>query len=339
MSHACDPVRAFIRRQASCVCGHVPTPKHLLVVAPVVLAALVGGYPSMALSPQAPPRSFTFRYENDFFNATDKYYTQGVQLEYSAPLIGRSPTTKLLFRLPGAEERHSMIVEQNCFTPSSIRRDTIFTGDRPFAAAFFIGQRAMSVDTQRGLKLTSLLTLGVLGPCAICAEEQKGIHQALDNIEPLGWEFQVASDVIVNYAVRMEKRVWRTSFAETRLGAGVELGTYRTNASVNGRLDLGRFLSLFDPQVRSRSIHFNVFLNGQATAVAYDASMQGGLFNGYSPYTLPQEAIERLVLRGGGGVELSWRRLCLTYAKTYITPEFVGGKDHGWGTCTIQVLL
>ena len=287
-----------------------------------------------------PQRAFTFRYENDFFNATDKYYTQGVVLDYSAPFIGRSPTTRALLRLRDAGVQHALFAEQNCFTPSSIRRDTIFTGDRPFAAALFVGQRALSIDPTRGLKLTSALMASWWGRPAEWAEEQRGIHRALDNIEPLGWQFQVASALILNYAARIEKRLLRLPFAEASLGASADLGTYRSNAGVNGRLELGRFRSDFDVRGPGpKAFRASAFVDGQVKAIAYDASMQGGLFNADSPYVLQPEAIERLVLSGGGGVKLAYGKLSLTYAKTFITREFVGGTDHGWGTCTIKVLF
>ncbi len=285
-------------------------------------------------------RSFSFRYQNDFFNATDKYYTQGVQFIYGAPFLGRSPVAHVLFGLKDATLEHAVLLEQQCFTPSSIRRDTIFTGDRPFAAALFLGQRMVSFAPQRALKLSSAIKLGVLGPCALCAEEQRGIHRALDNIEPLGWQHQVAGDVIVNYSLRIDKRVLRSSFAETSLGASAELGTYRTNTGLHGRVEVGCFNSFFEPAAPSSKVfHFSAYVEGQVTVIGYDATMQGGLFNASSPYTLSADAIERLVLGGGGGLRLTYRALSLTYAKTFITSEFVGGTDHGWGTCRIEVIL
>ncbi len=289
-------------------------------------------------APPAPP-SFTFRYENDFFSATDKYYTQGVLLEYSASFIKASPATRLLLRLRDGQERHSFFAEQNCFTPSSIRRDTILTGDHPFAAALFVGQRLVSADPVRGIKLTSTLELGAMGPCAICAEEQRGIHRALHNIEPLGWQFQVAGDVIVNYDVEVQKRLFRLPFAEASVGASTELGTYRTNVVLDGDLELGHFDSGFDGRTPGKGFRASAFLNGRVKAVGYDASLQGGILNSDSPYVLSAGSIERAVLVGGGGVRFGYHRLSLDYSRTFTTREFAGGTDHGWGTLFVQIRL
>ena len=43
--------------------------------------------------------AFTFSYQNDFFNATDRYLTQDVTIAYQAPFIQRLPTSRVLLRL------------------------------------------------------------------------------------------------------------------------------------------------------------------------------------------------------------------------------------------------
>lgn len=167
------------------------------------------------------PGWFRFQYDNDFFHATDRYYTQGIKLELAAPFMHRSPVCHLLVDLgEGTMKRQVFFAQQDCFTPSSIRRDTILRTDRPFAAVLYIGQRSISNDTERKRTLTTAISLGVIGPCAVCAEEQVGIHRALDNIAPLGWQFQVGSDVILNYSAAMDQRVFRNRERWRRRGSG-----------------------------------------------------------------------------------------------------------------------
>ena len=40
-------------------------------------------------------RRFEFKFENDFFNKTDYYYTNGLILEYSNPVLSKSPFFKV----------------------------------------------------------------------------------------------------------------------------------------------------------------------------------------------------------------------------------------------------
>ena len=91
---------------------------------------------------------------------------------------------------------------QDCFTPASIRRDTFLRGDRPFAATMYLGHFKISNREEKKQRLISEIDLGAIGPCAVCEEEQKGIHRSLLNIQPLGWEFQISNDVLLNYRMR-----------------------------------------------------------------------------------------------------------------------------------------
>ena len=286
-------------------------------------------------------RWFRFQYDNDFFHATDRYFTQGIKLELAASFMDRSPVRRMLVHLgEQATQRQVLFAQQDCFTPSSIRRDTILRTDRPFAAALYVGQRSISTDTERKRTLTSAISLGVIGPCALCAEEQVGIHRALDNITPLGWQFQVASDVILNYSAALDQRIFRSRFAEMSAGFGAELGTYRTNANVRGRLELGRYNSAFDAvPLFGRSLQLSAFISGEIRAIGYDASFQGGLFDRSSPHTLSTSALERITLRSEGGLKFRYRSLALLYSRTFLTSEFTDGGDHGWGSVVITALF
>ena len=280
---------------------------------------------------------FRFRYDNDFFTATDQYFTQGVRLELAAPFISRSPFRSILPRYgKNAMQRDVLYAQQECFTPTSIRRDTILRTDRPFAAAFYIGQRSISTDTDRKRKLTSTISLGVIGPCALCAEEQRGIHKALNNIEPLGWQFQVANDVILNYGVQLDQRMLHLRFAELSGGIAVAAGTFRTQAQLNMRAEVGLFRSVFDtPDTYSKKFQISMFLQGDVRFVGYDATFQGGLFRRDDPHVLASRNMERVVLWTEGGINFRYRGIAVSYTKTFITRELNTGKDHAWGSCVI----
>ncbi len=166
------------------------------------------------------------------------------------------------------------------------------------------------------------------------------IHRALDNIAPLGWQFQLSSDMILNYDVAWDQRIFRSRFAEIRNGLGFELGTYRTNARVSTCFELGRFNSVFDATpVFLRGLQFSAFVSGELRAIGHDASLQGGLFDRESPHTLSGPSLERITLRSEGGLRFRWRSLVLLYSRTYATREFALGADHGWGTVALTTLF
>lgn len=282
-----------------------------------------------------------FNYDNDFFSATDQYYTQGVRLEYIAPAFEYSPIRYVLLHPQNATSSYAGIaIERDGFTPSGIRIDHIPYGDRPYAGTMFLSQFSIVFNREKHTRIFSQIDLGIMGPIVGAKEEQTGIHKAIGNILPLGWEYQIANDVIVNYTVQVEKglinkeHITLTGFAQGRIG------TLYTDASLGTMLRVGWMNDYFSSlgitkHASSRVFQCYGFAKGTEKAVAYNATMQGGMFS-ESIYTLPVSAIERLVAQGSWGIVIAYKRLQLEYTKAYISPEYKNGRSHGWGHCNIS---
>lgn len=282
-------------------------------------------------------------YDNDFFNATDRYYTQGIRLELIAPFMRYSPFSYALVRLGRqAQNYYGLALEQDCFTPSSIRHNEVFYGERPYAAVGLVSHQLISISSYKKQRLNTQLDLGAIGPCAMCEEEQKGIHHALVNIQPLGWQFQVSNDLVVNYDLQFEQGIISTRYLELIGYGGVRAGTLYDDASAGALLRVGWMPSYFEHLgiVKNATSHrFQFYFTGRAQAklVGYNATMQGGLFNRSSIYTIPDSQVARYVLMGSAGAVLAYKRLSLEYTRVYITPEMTTGLFHGWGHVNITV--
>jgi len=74
-------------------------------------------------------------------------------------------------------------------------------------------------------------------------------------------------------------------------------------------------------------------------AIGYDATMQGGVFNRSSPYTIAAKDIKRVTLQQNFGVVLNFRKIYLEYFQSLLSPEFSGGKMHRWGGLKIGVKI
>src|SRR5688572_3917157 len=81
-----------------------------------------------------------FTYDNDFFNATDRYYTQGVRASLIHPVLKISPVFYALVSLKNSRQYFGLTLEQDVFTPKSIRYNggAVYNGERPFTAVFFL---------------------------------------------------------------------------------------------------------------------------------------------------------------------------------------------------------
>jgi hypothetical protein len=286
---------------------------------------------------------FRYTYDNDFFSATDRYYTQGVRLELILQGFKYNPVRCLLIPLNHTTKKYyGLAFERDGFTPRSIRHDSIYFGERPYAGLSYLSSFIMSLDSVKNQKMTSCLDLGIIGPASLGAEEQMFIHKKLNNIQPLGWEYQIANDVVINYKVKYEKGLIQSkSFEVIGLVEG-RAGTLYDDLSLGGTIRVGRLKNYFADLgtarfSRNRKLQFYFLLQGALKGVAYNATMQGGAFNHSSVHTLGSDEVNRLVLTYSGGVVFAYKRLSIEYTKAYITKEFYNGLNHGWGHCYITV--
>ena len=285
-------------------------------------------------------RYFSFNYDNDFFSATDRYYTQGVYLELIAPFIKKSPLSRILIPLnKRSQNYYGLTARQDCFTPGSIRYDTLNYLDRPYAATMYLSHFLISIDELKKSTYTTKLDLGIIGPCAVCEEEQKGIHRALVNIQPLGWENQLSTDYIVNYTLGLEQGLFTSKYFEAMALGDLRAGTIYDDISlgimIRGGLMAGYFKQLgIIRNATKNKFQLYGFAKAKTRFVGYNAPMQGGLFD-RDIHSLPAASINRYVLQGTYGIVFAYKRFSAEYTKIIQSPEFTRGRSHGWGHCNL----
>lgn len=76
---------------------------------------------------------------------------------------------------------------------------------------------------------------------------------------------------------------------------------------------------------------YGIFASAKVKMVLYDATLQGGVFNKSSNYTIPAEDIKRLLLQASFGIYLAFKQLGLMYEQFYISPEFKNAHHFRWG--------
>jgi hypothetical protein len=164
----------------------------------------------------------------------------------------------------------------------------------------------------------------------MCEEEQKAIHKAINDRQPDGWKYQIGTEIMVNYRMRYEKGIMHDTAMDISLYSGFDIGTVHDNAIAGGRLRLGKMQAYFAGN-RTRKFQLYTFLDGWVEGMAYNATLQGGLFSNNNPYTLSSNAINHIVLGYTYGICLSYKSISLEYTSTHITHEILMGEYHGWG--------
>ena len=285
-------------------------------------------------------RSARVHYENDFFSGSDQYYTQGINLEFINPALVKSPLNKALPKFQHGENKFGVALEHVGFTPSTISSDEISYGDRPFASALLTKSFRISNDSMKQRRISSCISLGVIGPLAGGAEFQKAIHRWINGTPPQGWRNQIGNDPVLNYSFEYVKGIATRRRFALAANAELRLGTLHTRSQAGLILMVGIFENPWNSfTVSKRKVQFYLFEHPQIILTGYDATLQGGVFNHHSPYTLSANDVERLVFQNNAGLIISIKKLHFEYFQSLLTKEFTQGKSHFYGSVRIGVLL
>jgi hypothetical protein len=283
-------------------------------------------------------RYFGINFDNDIFNNTDYYYTNGIRFDYVTPIFASSPLAyPMLPYRKASMNYHGMSIIQNMYTPTNPDTVMLLEGDRPFAAYLYVSHFKNTLDLKARYRQYSELQIGLIGPGSMGGMVQSQIH----DIEPVGWQNQVQNDIVLNYTAGIEKGLYNKGYVDLNIFAEGQLGTLYTNAAAGIRLRAGKFNPYFSmPWLAGEGssegnaalkFQYGIFASGKVKMVGYDATLQGGVFNRTSNYTIPAEDIERFVLQASLGVYFSYRQIGIMYEQFYISPEFKNALHHRWG--------
>ena len=261
-----------------------------------------------------------FDYANDYFTGTDRYFTQGLGLQYFDPALARSPLMRLVPALPDGRS-YGLILRNSGFTPSRLDSDAARPSDRPFAATLTLGHVIVSRDAERGLTLTARLDAGMIGQAAGGKWQQVGIHRATGNALPHGWDDQIRNDAAIGYSLRLEKRLTGGRNGELGAYADAAVGTLYDDAALGISGKAGRV---------EGEKRFYAFGRAEDKLVGYDATLQGGLFNRGSPHVFQTSQVRRNVMRAEIGAVLDRGRWAVAFSRVYLSREYIGGLSHQW---------
>jgi lipid A 3-O-deacylase len=282
----------------------------------------------------SPEIFFTAVFDNDIFDYTDYYYTNGISLELYHPVINNSPICRILPGLKNSLNYYGLILIQNMYTPRKLEELNVRVGDRPFAAYLTISHHRISLSAGRHRRLQSELALGTIGPASLGGIAQDVIHTNT----PVGWVNQVKNDVVVNYNIRFDQGVYSGNGIEVAVIAGGQAGTLYNNIMGGLYLQIGkandRYESLFQTTPHQKTfkgrIRYYFSIDAKTRLVMYDATLQGGMFNRESVYSLDAQQVKHYVFTGTASFGLGLGRYSLEAEQVFLTPEFDGGRHHLW---------
>ncbi len=283
--------------------------------------------------------SLSILYENDFTAQTDEYYTQGIAIHFSKPQLLKLPVYQLFPDLSNSASVPFIALLHLAFTPQSIIDNFIRVGDRPYAAAFILQTGKGSVNASRKQKLFSSFHAGIIGRAAGGEWIQRSIHSVTGSAQPEGWKYQIRNDAILAYQIGFTKNLVTAGQYFSADATGIAtLGTFQTRATAGFHLQAGIFSPLYKI-IPTRKISAYVYYQLWGNAIAYDASLQGGLLNRSSPYVIPSSEIKRLTARQEFGLMIQYKGIQLSVFNNSISKEFSTGTPHNWGGASLTTRL
>jgi hypothetical protein len=274
-------------------------------------------------------------FDNDIFDNTDYYYTNGINIELVTPVAANSPLSSILVGLRNSQiDLHGFSLRQNIYTPVNPDIEDVSVGDRPFSAFLTIGQFRQTYNFDKYIFIKSSFNIGVIGPASLGGFVQSSIH----DIEPVGWSNQINNNIIIDYQVKLEKGIISTPHVELNITAGGNVGTIFNK--INGGLYFraGSFIpvyrglsTIFGASQKNNKLQYWFFMSGHSDVVFFDATLQGSMFNTKSPYVIQSNDINRFVLNLSVGFAMYYKKVGFELQNFYLSPEFTNAYDFRWG--------
>jgi hypothetical protein len=227
---------------------------------------------------------------------------------------------------------YGLQLRQEIYTPKDLDRAEIQEGDHPYAATLSIGQVRMVNRPSNKLRYTSGLWVGVIGPAALGFNAQDFIHRITPSRPPQGWNNQVSNDLLLNYSLAVERELLSDEVSQFVLSGRARLGTVYTDAAIGmwSRFEhRPKFFTHIGPDP-GRKVNFFATLGWELRFVGYDASLQGGMFNRTSPYTIPSASLSRVMVSFDTSAVLEIKKHRLRFYQNVVSPRFNKSDWHAW---------
>jgi len=287
------------------------------------------------------------RLDNDqYINPyNDRYYMAGHLMNFTTVLNSEKDCASLL---GGGVAKKTLELEvgQQIYGPFATWARYTFIQDRPYTGYLYAGASLNWLhQNESSLKITA--QIGTIGKASQAEKVQKAFHHAFDLKDPEGWEYQLNNEVGLNLEAQYTRLLYRNSNEWLDLAAtpSIRLGNTFSNATAAVQLRVGSLDKLFQSASTNSRVslggerqkrEFYIFAVPQISYVAYNATIQGGMFvkdKGPVHYDVINWVFTQQV-----GVQFASERWSAAYTALIRTKEVGGGSTalgQQWGTLAL----
>lgn len=294
------------------------------------------------LNAQTYKNEFGFRSDNDAYlgQGSDRYYTNGLFLNFKHAL----DQSRLKENLE--KKTWEITAGQKMFNPYSGYAPDPALQDRPFAG-YLYAEAAMNwfFKNEQVLKLSA--QIGTTGPNSLAQKGQELLHRTVGFYKPEGWDYQIRNEMALNLSAQYTRLLYRTDdpILDFSFEGYANAGTTFSGAGAGILFRIGNINQLFNSAYTGAAIGNQAKTKGlvkqeiffyakpQLNAVAYDATIQGSLFNNNSPVTF---GVKPLVFAQQVGINYSSQRFTFDFGLLFKTKEVQSSaRAHQYGTISM----
>jgi len=285
---------------------------------------------------------FGFKSDNDSYlgQGSDRYYTNGLFINFRRAIDQQKLKAGL------EKKTYEISAGQKMYNAYSGDAPNPNTQDRPFAGYLYIGAASSWFHSNERILKTSI-EIGTTGPNSLAEDGQEFLHKTVGFYELHGWEYQIKNEMAINVSAQYTKLL--TRIADNAVDFSFEgyanAGTTYDGAGAGILFRAGTLNQLFNSAYTNSIIgnnaktkalvkrEFFFYAKPQLNFVAYDATVQGSLFNNDSPVTF---GVKPIVFAQQIGLNYSSQRFTIDYSVLFKTKEIKStARAHQWGSITM----
>jgi lipid A 3-O-deacylase len=297
---------------------------------------------TFSASAQTFKNEFGFKSDNDSYLAqgSDRYYTNGLFINYRRAM----DQSKLKNGLE--KKTYEISAGQKMYNPISGYAPDPEKQDRPFAGYLYVGGALSWFHSNESVLKTSI-EIGTTGPNSLAEDGQELLHNTVGFYELDGWQYQIRNEMAVNLSAQYTKLLHRASnnALDFSFDGYANVGTTFSGAGAGILFRAGGINQLFNSAYTNAVIGNNAktkalvkreiffYAKPQLNFVAYDATVQGSMFNNNSPVTF---GIKPIVFAQQIGFNYSSQRFTFDFGMLFKTKEIKStAKAHQYGSISM----
>jgi lipid A 3-O-deacylase len=294
---------------------------------------------SVAAQSQTYKNELGLRSDNDSYlgQGSDRYYTNGLFFNFRHALDQQKLSLGL------EKKTYEITLGQKMFNPYSGDAPNPASQDRPFAG-YLYAEAAMNWFYSNESIIKVSAQIGTTGKNSLGEAGQRLLHSTFGFYDIAGWDYQIKNELALNLSGQYTKLLTRIAdnAVEFSFEGYANLGTTFTAAGAGVLFRTGNLNQLFNSAYTNavignhaktkllvkRELFF--YAKPQLNVVAYDATIQGSMFNNNSPVTFSQKP---LVFAQQIGADYSSQRFTVDFSVIFKTREVKSSAmAHQWGS-------